>query len=300
MSGGGGREGAVGQDLRVRCYADAVPELPEVEAARRLLEPAMRGARFDRVLVRRPDLRRAFPTDFAARLVGSTAIEVGRRAKYLLVPLSSGDTLVMHLGMSGDFRVECPTAGDTGASSGHGVHDHVVFVMSSGCVVTFNDPRRFGAMDLLSPGDLARHPTLARLGPEPLSRDFSAATLARACARRSASLKVTLLDQRVVAGLGNIYAVEALHRAGLSPFRRASTIATRAGAPRPGAIRLAAAIKHVLARAIARQTGDGYRAARFRVYDREGDACPTQGCRGTIVRSVQAGRSTFSCATCQR
>jgi formamidopyrimidine-DNA glycosylase len=175
-----------------------------------------------------------------------------------------------------------------------------VFEMSSGYAVTFNDPRRFGAMDLLTPDERALHPTLATLGPEPLSRDFTAATLARACAGRSAPLKSALLDQRVVAGLGNIYAVEALHRAGLSPFRRASTIATRSGVPRPGAVRLAASIKAVLRVAVARQLRTEYRAGRFRVYDREGAPCPTRGCRGTIVRSVQAGRSTFSCATCQR
>ena len=166
--------------------------------------------------------------------------------------------------------------------------------------MTFNDPRRFGAMDLLSPAERAHHPTLAALGPEPLSRDFTAATLAQACAGRSVSLKVALLDQRVVAGLGNIYVVEALHLAGLSPFRRASTIATRSGAPRPTAGRLVTAIKAVLERAVRRQARPDYRSDRFRVYDREGAACPTRGCRGTIARSVQAGRSTFSCPTCQR
>lgn len=274
-----------------------MPELPEVEAARRLLEPAMRGARFERVLVRRANLRRDFPTDFAVRLAGTTVVEVERRAKYLVLPLSSGDTLLMHLGMSGGFRVEAVGAAPRVEP---GAHDHVVFEMSSAFVVTFTDPRRFGSMDLLSAGERATHPALAGLGPEPLSADFTAGTLASACAGRTVSLKAALLDQRVVAGLGNIYAAEALHRAGLSPFRRASTIATRSGGPRPTAARLAAAIKDVLTRAVARQSRPDYRSDRFRVYDREGAPCPTRGCSGTIRRTVQAGRSTFSCATCQR
>lgn len=280
-------------------YPAAVPELPEVEAARRLLVPAMQGARFTRVLLRRADLRRAFPSDFAARLTGASVLEVGRRAKYLLLPLSTGDVLLMHLGMSGDFRV-LHAAQASGGPEEPGVHDHVVFEMSSGAVVTFNDPRRFGAMDLLTAEEDLHHPTLTGLGPEPLSREFTAATLARACAGRRTSLKAALLDQRVVAGLGNIYAVEALHRAGLSPLRRASTIATPSGAPRRSALRLAAAIKQVLSRAVARQTSPAYRSDRFRVYDREGQACPTRGCRGTIARVVQAGRSSFWCRACQR
>jgi formamidopyrimidine-DNA glycosylase len=278
-----------------------VPELPEVEAVRRLLEPAMRGARFDRVLLRRANLRRAFVPDFAARLAGTTVIDVGRRAKHLLLSLSSGDTLAMHLGMTGDFRVEPRNAGAGGAArSEPDPHDHVVFEMSSGFVVTFNDPRRFGAMDLLSAEERSHHPTLIGLGPEPLSRDFTPATLAQACAGRRASLKATLLDQRVVAGLGNIYVVEALHRAGLSPRRLASTIATRTGTPRPSAVRLTAAIKDVLRRAIAAQSHANDRAERFRVYDREGGSCPKRGCPGVIRRSVQAGRATFACSVCQR
>lgn len=275
-----------------------MPELPEVEAARRLLEPAMMGARITGVQVRRANLRRPFPSDFAARLVGTTVSNVGRRAKYLMLALSSGETLVMHLGMTGHFRVDAgPADGDAARPE---PHDHVVFEMSSGAVVTFNDPRRFGAMDVLADGHVAQHPTLAGLAPEPLSRGFSAATLARACRGRAVPLKVALLDQRVVAGLGNIYAVEALHRAGLSPFRRASTIATPTGLPRPHAVRLAAAIKQVLARAVARQSGGVHRGDRFRVYERDGCPCPTRGCDGVIVRAAQAGRSTYWCRTCQR
>lgn len=172
--------------------------------------------------------------------------------------------------------------------------------MSSGATVTFNDPRRFGAMDLLSPAVRVTHPTLARLGAEPLSDDFTACTLAEACAGRQVSLKAALLDQRVVAGLGNIYVAEALHLAGLSPFRTASTITTPTGKPRPTAMRLTAAIKAVLKKAVARQTRPMYRSDRFRVYDREGEPCHTPACTGTISRAVQAGRSTFHCRACQR
>lgn len=274
-----------------------MPELPEVEAARRLLEPAMMGARIVHVQLRRANLRRPFPPDFAARLIGTTVFSVGRRAKYLMLGLSSGETLVMHLGMTGHFRVDAvPADGDARPDP----HDHVVFEMSSGAVVTFNDTRRFGAMDVIAAGQVLQHPRLASLAPEPLSRGFDAATLARACRGRAVSLKVALLDQRVVAGLGNIYAVEALHLAGLSPFRRASTLATPTGVPRAHAVRLAAAIKHVLARAVARQSRPRYRGARFRVYEREGTPCPTKGCDGVITKALQAGRSTYWCPTCQR
>ena len=259
----------------------------------------MRDARFERVLLRRANLRRAFPPDFSVRLTGATVLDVGRRAKYLRLPLSTGEVLVMHLGMSGDFRVE-RADDERGAAVPPGPHDHVVFEMSSGCTVTFTDPRRFGTMDLLPATSDGQHAVLPGLGPEPLSDDFDAAALARTCAGRKAPLKSVLLDQRVVAGLGNIYVVEALHRAGLSPRRRASTIATPRGAPRPSSDRLVRAIKDVLTRAVQRQLQPFYRAARFRVYDRDGRACPTRGCTGTIRRVVQAGRSTFYCPVCQR
>jgi formamidopyrimidine-DNA glycosylase len=288
---------------RIDCYHLGVPELPEVESVRRRLEPAMTHARFQQVLVRRPDLRAPFPRRFGQRLLGQTVLAVNRRAKYVVVPLSSRDTLVMHLGMSGSFRVEIdPSPGDRSIREPTGTalrHDHVVFRMSSGSVVTFNDPRRFGVMDLLSPGALASHPVLSRLGPEPLSREFDAAALARACAGRKTSLKVALLDQRVVAGLGNIYASEALHVARLSPQRKASTIATPRGLPRPAAHRLAAAIKQVLTEAIDRVTAESYRASNFRVYEREGERCRRRACNGTIRRRTQAGRSTFFCPVCQ-
>ena len=265
-----------------------MPELPEVELVRRMLEPAMAGSRITAVEVRRANLRIPFPAGFGDRLIGREVTALTRRAKYLLAALSSGETLLIHLGMSGDFRVE------RGAASDQGKHDHVMFVMSSGMTITFNDPRRFGLMDLVPAGALDAHPVIGGLGPEPLSAEFDAAALARACHRKKVAIKVALLDQRVVAGLGNIYASEALHVARLSPKRRASTLATRGGRPTPSARRLAAAIPKVLERAIGRP------ASRFRVYERAGDACPRRGCGGTIKRIVQAGRSTFYCPTCQR
>jgi formamidopyrimidine-DNA glycosylase len=271
-----------------------VPELPEVESTRRRIEPAMKGARFVRVELRRPDLRTPFPRRFAARLKGQRVVRVERRAKYLLAVLSSGETLLMHLGMSGSFDVS------RAASDAADRHDHVVFHMSSGASVTFNDPRRFGLMDLLTPRQLADHPSLSTLGPEPLSREFDAAALARACRGRKTTLKAALLDQRVVAGLGNIYAVEALHLAGLSPQRRASTIATPSGAPKPAALRLAAAIKQVLEEAVARQSKGRYRSGRFRVYDRAGERCLRANCTGAIAQRTQAGRTTYYCPVCQK
>jgi formamidopyrimidine-DNA glycosylase len=277
-----------------------MPELPEVEAVRRELEPALRGARIERVLLRRHNLRRPFPTDFASRLEGQTVRSVERRGKYLLVRLGSGDTLVMHLGMSGSFRIEGRSSrGATLAIAETDAHDHVVFTLSTGAVVTFNDPRRFGVMDVIADGPIAEHRTFQAMGPEPLSAAFDATALARACAGKRSALKVALLDQRVVAGVGNIYASEALHRAGLSPRRRSSTIATPAGLPREHAVRLASAIKAVLLEAIERKERP-YRSGRFRVYEREGEPCRRRGCDGTIRRITQAGRSTFYCPTCQR
>jgi formamidopyrimidine-DNA glycosylase len=276
-----------------------MPELPEVEAVRRRLEPAMRGARIEHVLLRRKNLRRPFPPAFASRLEGRRIRSVDRRGKYLLVALDSGDTLVMHLGMSGSFRINDSKRRTSTAEASGDRHDHVVFTLSKGVTVTFNDPRRFGVMDLLGDGRTNSHQALAAMGPEPLGASFSAAALARALTRKRITLKAALLDQRVVAGLGNIYASEALHRAGLSPLRRSSTLATAAGRPAPGAVRLAAAIKTVLREAIARRERP-YRAGRFRVYEREGEPCRTPGCRGTIRRISQAGRSTFYCPACQR
>jgi formamidopyrimidine-DNA glycosylase len=272
-----------------------VPELPEVETVRRMLEPAMRAAKFTRVIVNRPNLRIPFPERFAERLRGTHVDAVERRGKYLTVSLSSGETLIMHLGMSGWFTV-APT-GDRARDADP--HDHVIFVMSSGHSIVFNDPRRFGFMDLARAGQFADYPSLRVMGPEPLSPRFNADALARACRGKRTSLKVALLDQRIVAGLGNIYASEALHHAGLSPLRRASTIATASGQPRPHAKRLVAGIKAVLNAAVRRRESP-YRSARFRVYEREGERCLRQSCGGTIKRMTQAGRSTFYCPRCQR
>jgi formamidopyrimidine-DNA glycosylase len=277
-----------------------MPELPEVESVRRRLEPAMRGARITHVLLRRKDLRRPFPPAFASRLEGRRIRAVDRRGKYLLVALDSGDTVLMHLGMSGSFRIDRRSSRQTSTpDTAPERHDHVVFTLSNGVTVTFNDPRRFGVMDVIGSGVADAHQSIAALGPEPLAASFDAASLAQALTGKRVAVKVALLDQRVVAGLGNIYASEALHRAGLSPLRKSSTLATAAGRPSPRAVRLAAAIKTVLREAIARKERP-YRAGRFRVYDREGEPCRTPGCRGKIRRITQAGRSTFYCPVCQR
>jgi formamidopyrimidine-DNA glycosylase len=293
-----------------------MPELPEVETVRRGLAPVMEGARFAHVEARRGDLRWPLPKDFAARLKGQTVTGLGRRAKYLLADLSSGDVLLMHLGMSGSFRVVHGRGETTPGAYYHErskatAHDHVVFEMSNGALIAFNDPRRFGSMKLVPRAQIDEEPLLRALGPEPLGNAFDAAMLARACQGKKTSLKAALSDQRVVAGLGNIYVCEALHRAQLSPKRRASTIATRTGAPNERAERLVEAIKAVLQDAIKaggsslrdhKQTNGelGLFQHNFRVYDREGQRCPTPGCRGTIKRMVQTGRSTFFCPVCQR
>jgi formamidopyrimidine-DNA glycosylase len=293
-----------------------MPELPEVETVRRGLAPVMEGARFKKVEARRGDLRWPLPTDFVKRLQGKTVSGLGRRGKYLLADLSSGDVLLMHLGMSGSFRVlqggdESLTAQYHHAKPKLLAHDHVVFHMSNGAVVTFNDPRRFGSMKIVPRAKLDAEPLLRAMGPEPLGNEFDAALLARACAGKKTSLKAALLDQRMVAGLGNIYVCEALHRAHLSPKRRASTIATRTGAPKPQATALVDGIRTVLNDAI-KAGGSSLRDHRrtdgeiglfqhnFRVYGREGKACPTSGCNGTIKRIVQTGRSTFFCPVCQK
>jgi formamidopyrimidine-DNA glycosylase len=298
-----------------------MPELPEVETVRRGLEPAMEGARFAKVEVHRGDLRWPLAKDFKRRLEGKTVTGLGRRAKYLLADLSSGDVLIMHLGMSGSFHVfqKSGTRGDRGKAPGnyyheraqHSAHDHIVFHMSSGAVVTFNDPRRFGSMKIVPRQDLEAEPLLSRLGPEPLGNAFDAAALATACRGKKTTLKAALSDQRVVAGLGNIYVCEALYRARVSPKRIAATIATKSGAPNERAERLVEGIKAVLNEAI-RDGGSSLRDHRltdgelgmfqhhFRVYDREGEKCPTRGCGGTVKRIVQNGRSTFYCPACQK
>jgi formamidopyrimidine-DNA glycosylase len=293
-----------------------MPELPEVETVRRGLQPVMEGARIVKAEARRGDLRRPLPKDFVKRLEGRTVTGLGRRAKYLLADLSSGEVLMMHLGMSGSFRVTQENGEKTPGEFHHPraedrAHDHIVFHMSSGARIAFNDPRRFGLMLLVPRTELADHPLMKAIGPEPLGNEFDAAMLAAACRGKKTSLKAALSDQKVVAGLGNIYVCEALHRARLSPKRQASTIATRAGAPTARAEVLVGAIKAVLQDAIKaggsslrdhRQTdGDlGYFQHHFRVYDREGAPCVTPGCKGTVKRIVQTGRSTFFCPVCQK
>jgi formamidopyrimidine-DNA glycosylase len=292
-----------------------MPELPEVETVRRGLEPVMDGARFSRVEARRPDLRWPLPKDFAKEIEGKAVRGLGRRGKYLLLDLSSGDVLMMHLGMSGSFHVlnggDAMPGGYYHERGKLAAHDHIVFHMSNGATITFNDPRRFGCMKLVAREKLDEEPLLRALGPEPLGNAFDAAMLAQACRGKKTSLKAALSDQRIVAGLGNIYVCEALHRARLSPKRRASTIASRTGVPNDHALRLVEGIRQVLNDAIKaggsslrdhRQTDGelGMFQHNFRVYDREGERCPTPGCKGTIKRIVQTGRSTFFCPVCQK
>jgi formamidopyrimidine-DNA glycosylase len=292
-----------------------MPELPEVETVRRGLEPVMDGARFAKVEARRGDLRWPLPKNFAEHLKDKTVHGLGRRGKYLLLDLSSGEVLMMHLGMSGSFHVfqggaENNTARYHHERAKHAAHDHVVFHMSNGAIVTFNDPRRFGFMELTPRDTLDAHPRMQAMGPEPLGNEFDAVMLARACAGKKTSLKAALSDQKVVAGLGNIYVCEALFRARLSPKRMASTIATRKGEPNERAEKLVEAIKAVLKDAIAaggsslrdhkRTDGElGMFQHNFRVYDREDKPCG-HGCKGTVKRIVQAGRSTFYCPSCQK
>jgi formamidopyrimidine-DNA glycosylase len=284
----------------------------------------MEGAKIVKAEARRKDLRFPFQKDFVARLTGQTVTGLGRRAKYLLADLGSGDVLLMHLGMSGSFRVQKAGEDEAPGRFHHArgkdaAHDHVVFHMSSGADIVFNDPRRFGYMKVIARNALDDEPLLRGLGPEPLGNEFDAALLARSCAGKKTSLKAALLDQRVVAGLGNIYVCEALFRAHLSPRRLAATLATKAGQrkgvaggePTDHARRLVEAIHAVLNAAIKaggsslrdhRQTSGelGYFQHSFKVYDREGEPCPTPGCGGVVRRFTQNGRSTFWCPKCQK
>jgi formamidopyrimidine-DNA glycosylase len=289
-----------------------MPELPEVETVRRGLEPAMAGARIERAEARRADIRFPFPPRFAARRAGHRIAAIGRRAKYLLFTLDSGETLIAHLGMSGSFRIEDAFVGEFHhARSKDPKHDHVVLYLDNGKVVTYNDPRRFGFMDLAAKGTLAEHPRLKGLGAEPLAPDFDAHLLAKMFVGSRAPLKAALLDQKRIAGLGNIYACEALWRAQLSPSRPAGDLADAKGHATRAAKALAPAIKAVLGEAI--QAGGstlrdhrqpdgelGYFQHSFSVYDREGLPCLRPRCRGTIRRATQAGRSTFWCPVCQK
>jgi formamidopyrimidine-DNA glycosylase len=281
-----------------------MPELPEVETVRRGLAPVMEGRRVRRLTQNRADLRFPLPENFTARVSGATILRLGRRAKFLTADLSTGEVLVMHLGMSGRFTIGGKAPGvfhhGTGADP---AHDHVVFDMWDGAHVTYNDPRRFGFMELWPLASFDAYPRLKDLGPEPLSNGFSADYLSAAMAGKAAPIKAALLDQRVVAGLGNIYVCEALYRARISPKRRAGTIKGERAA------RLAQAINAVITEAIAAggssisdfasASGElGYFQKRFDVYDREGAPC--HRCGAGVKRLVQSGRSSFYCSVCQR
>jgi len=287
----------------------AMPELPEVETVRRGLEPALAGARLTRVEQRRPDLRFSFPEGFVQRLTGATVLRLERRAKFLLAPIDRGEVLVMHLGMSGRFEVDGAERQERPgvfhyAAPANPKHAHVVLETDAGRRVTYFDPRRFGFMDLIAADQIADHPFFTRMGPEPLGDAFDAGVLARAFKDRKQGPKTLLLDQRVVAGLGNIYVCEALWRARISPLKPAGRLT------QPKLERLAEAIRAVLVEAIeaggsslrdyaAADGALGYFQHRFSVYDREGRSCPTPGCPGLVERAVQAGRSTFFCRSCQ-
>ena len=298
-----------------------MPELPEVETVRRGLAPVMEGARIVRVEQRRANLRTPFPDRFVARLEGATVTALSRRAKYLILDLDTTEVLIAHLGMSGSFRIRFPevetTPGDFHMPRDRSAaHDHVVFHLEgpgapTGTTVTYNDPRRFGFMDLVARPSLACHPSLVGLGIEPLGNELSADLLARLFAGKAAPLKAALLDQRLLAGLGNIYVCEALWRAGLAPTSPAGETVTAAGRPSRKLGRLATAIRDVLEEAVAaggsslrdhRQTDGelGYFQHAFAVYDREGEPCPRPTCSGVVTRLVQSGRSTFHCPVCQR
>jgi formamidopyrimidine-DNA glycosylase len=295
-----------------------MPELPEVETVRSGLEPVLTGRRFVRVEQRRPDLRFPLPERFAERLTGRRVLRLDRRAKYILVHLDRDEVLAVHLGMTGRLIVSNGgaerdlTLGQYVYEHGKDAkHDHLVFTMSGGAVVTYNDARRFGYMTLIPERELASDAFFAGLGVEPLSEDLNGAYLAQRAAGKKADLKAFLMDQRIVAGLGNIYVCEALFRARLDPWKPASRLATKTGKPTPAAERLAAEIKAVLTDAIRAggSTLRDYKRAdgtsglfqnEFAVYGRKGEPCARPGCEGTVRRKVQGGRTTFYCGVCQR
>lgn len=277
-----------------------MPELPEVETVRQGLIPVMEGGTITKADIRRPDLRWPFPENMAARLTGQKVLHLGRRSKYILVDLSSGETLLIHLGMSGRMLIQ--RADEITPPE---KHDHVIFDMESGVRIVFNDTRRFGAMDLCATGNLAQHKFLVQLGPEPLGNEFSESYLKDRLKTRAAPIKSALLDQKLVAGLGNIYVCEALWRSGISPLRKSNTLKPREVG------RLYPVIRDVLRDAIAaggsslkdfRQTDGelGYFQHSFAVYGHEDNPCRTPDCKGKIDRIVQSGRSTFFCPKCQR
>lgn len=301
-----------------------MPELPEVENVRLTLIPVLEGARIEKVSVRRPDLRFPFPERFAERLRGQTISSIGRRAKYLLWHLGSGETLIVHLGMSGRLLVSGP-APESQPRASRGViagayvyesgdlpqHDHVVIELANGATLIYNDPRRFGFMILACRDSLPDHPLFRHLGIEPLGLDLTPESLARSASGRRSDLKSFLMDQRHIAGLGNIYVAEALFRAQISPIRKAASLARGDGRPTGRAERLVPAIRSVITEAVAAGgstlrdyvKADGSRGAfqnAHAVYGREGQMCIRPGCGGTVRRLVQGARSTFYCPSCQR
>jgi len=283
-----------------------MPELPEVETVRRGLLPAMEGRIIERADVNRPDLRWPLPDHMAARLTGQRVQRLGRRSKYILADLDSGETLIIHLGMSGRMLISGTEVG--GFYHEHPApakHDHVVLHMEGGARITFNDARRFGHMDLWPTDRIADHWLVEKLGPEPLGNSFSEGYLIEKLRGKNTPIKAALLDQRIVAGLGNIYVCEVLHRAQISPRRKAGNLSARR------ARALVPIIRDVLAEAISaggsslrdyRQADGelGYFQHTFRVYDREGERCRKAGCSGEVKRIVQSGRSSFYCSVCQR
>ena len=289
-----------------------MPELPEVETVMRGLMPAMAGKRIERANIRRAGLRWPFPPRMAERLEGAVVRGFARRSKYILVELDTDESLLIHLGMSGRMKITHPSQAPAQtpgqfyqAHCAPAKHDHVILEMADATCVTFNDARRFGAMDLIQTQDLPNHKLLRHLGPEPLGNSFSETYLAQVLAGKNIPIKAALLDQRIVAGLGNIYVCEVLHRTGISPLRKAGRISRKRVAS------LVPAIRNILAEAIEsggsslrdhRQTnGDlGYFQHRFAVYDQEGASCVSHGCRGKIQRIMQSGRSSFYCNKCQR
>ena len=291
-----------------------MPELPEVETVRRGLEPVLVGNAFARVEQRRADLRFPFPKNFGMRLSGRTVEALDRRAKYLLARLDDGEVLVMHLGMTGRFRIDHANGLSRQAAQAQRKvpkHEHIVFHLGDGTAVRYSDIRRFGLMDLIRAERLDKHALFKGLGIEPLSPAFTPEWLAERLKGKATSIKAALLDQKLIAGLGNIYACEALHRAGISPMKLAGTLATKSGKPTKKTEALVAAVKTVLAEAIKAggsslrdyKRADGRLGRfqhRFKTYNREGKPCPRKGCGGTVRRTVQGGRSTFHCPTCQR
>ncbi|MEP3244064.1 MAG: bifunctional DNA-formamidopyrimidine glycosylase/DNA-(apurinic or apyrimidinic site) lyase [Sneathiella sp.] len=276
-----------------------MPELPEVETVARGLEEALIGTSFTRVTLRRENLRFAFADGFAETLTGKEIVRIGRRAKYLLMHFADQTVMIGHLGMSGSFRIDkkpIPTPDK---------HDHIIFETSKGVTLRYHDPRRFGFMLLTTEDQMENHPQLVNIGPEPLGNDFSGPVLSHRLAGKKGPIKAAILDQKTVAGVGNIYACEALHRSGISPKRVAGTVKGKR------ADLLARAIRTVLEEAIrsggstlrnySTTSGElGYFQHRFQVYDKEGTACPKEDCSGEISRIVQSGRSTFFCSKCQR